>query len=35
LLAVIPERNTVVVMFINNQDADVFAAAGQLLKALQ
>ncbi|MEP7114178.1 MAG: serine hydrolase domain-containing protein [Ilumatobacteraceae bacterium] len=35
LLAALPDSNTVVVVFINSQDADVYAAAEKLLKALQ
>jgi D-alanyl-D-alanine carboxypeptidase len=34
LLTVLPETNTVIVMFINNQEADVYSATGSLLKAL-
>jgi D-alanyl-D-alanine carboxypeptidase len=34
LLTVVPDSNTVIVTFINNQDADVYSAAGNLLKSL-
>ncbi|MEO6715555.1 MAG: serine hydrolase domain-containing protein [Mycobacteriales bacterium] len=35
VLAVLPERNTVMVMFINNADSDELTAGGKLLDALQ
>ena len=35
VLTVLPDRKAVVVVFINNQDGDVFAVAGKLLEALQ
>ena len=34
LLTVVPDRNAVIVMFINNQDADPYGPTGDLLKAL-